>query len=312
MTTDAIRTQNLTRDFGSLRAVDDVSFEVPAGTVFGFLGPNGSGKTTTIRLLLGLLEPTGGSAEVLGYDVRTQAAEIRERCGALLEHTGLYERLSAEDNLQFYARVWRMSPQETQDRIHELLGKVGLWERRKEVVANWSRGMKQKLAVARALIHRPRLVFLDEPTAGLDPVASAALREDLSNLVRQQGLTVFLTTHNLSEAEKLCDRVAVIRQGKLLMTGSPDELRMQKGAARLEIVGRGFTELLQASLRARPEVRGVSVQNNHLTLDLADNVDTAPLVQLIVTHGGQIDEVRKGQSSLEDVFLTLMDEEKQA
>lgn len=312
MTTDAIRTQNLTRDFGSLRAVDDVSFEVPAGTVFGFLGPNGSGKTTTIRLLLGLLEPTGGSAEVLGYDVRTQAAEIRERCGALLEHTGLYERLSAEDNLQFYARVWRMSPQETQDRIRELLGKVGLWERRKEVVANWSRGMKQKLAVARALIHRPRLVFLDEPTAGLDPVASAALREDLSNLVRQQGLTVFLTTHNLSEAEKLCDRVAVIRQGKLLMTGSPDELRMQKGAARLEIVGRGFTELLQASLRARPEVRGVSVQNNHLTLDLADNVDTAPLVQLIVTHGGQIDEVRKGQSSLEDVFLTLMDEEKQA
>lgn len=312
MTTDAIRTQNLTRDFGSLRAVDDVSFEVPAGTVFGFLGPNGSGKTTTIRLLLGLLEPTGGSAEVLGYDVRTQAAEIRERCGALLEHTGLYERLSAEDNLQFYARVWRMSPQETQDRIRELLGKVGLWERRKEVVANWSRGMKQKLAVARALIHRPRLVFLDEPTAGLDPVASAALREDLSNLVRQQGLTVFLTTHNLSEAEKLCDRVAVIRQGKLLMTGSPDELRMQKGAARLEIVGRGFTELLQASLRACPEVRGVSVQNNHLTLDLADNVDTAPLVQLIVTHGGQIDEVRKGQSSLEDVFLTLMDEEKQA
>lgn len=310
MTTDAIRTQNLTRDFGSLRAVDEISVTVPAGTVFGFLGPNGSGKTTTIRLLLGLLEPSSGSAEVLGYDVRTQATEIRERCGALLEHTGLYERLSAEDNLQFYARVWRMSAQDTHSRIHELLGKVGLWERRNDVVANWSRGMKQKLAVARALLHRPRLVFLDEPTAGLDPVASAALREDLSELARQQGLTVFLTTHNLGEAEKLCDQVAVIRQGKLLMTGSPDQLRMQKGAARLEIVGRGFTELLQSRMRARPEVRSISVQNNHLTLDLAENVDTAPLVQLIVTNGGQIDEVRKGQSSLEDVFLTLMDEEK--
>lgn len=310
MTTDAIRTQNLTRDFGSLRAVDGISVTVPVGTVFGFLGPNGSGKTTTIRLLLGLLEPSSGSAKVLGYDVRTQAGEIRERCGALLEHTGLYERLSAEDNLQFYARVWRMSAQDTQSRIRELLGKVGLWERRKDVVANWSRGMKQKLAVARALLHRPRLVFLDEPTAGLDPVASAALREDLSELARQQGLTVFLTTHNLGEAEKLCDQVAVIRQGKLLMTGSPDQLRMQKGAARLEIVGRGFTELLQSRMRARPEVRSISVQNNHLTLDLAENVDTAPLVQLIVTNGGQIDEVRKGQSSLEDVFLTLMDEEK--
>ena len=211
MTAVAIRTQNLTRTFETVRAVDGISFEVPSGIVFGFLGPNGSGKTTTIRLLLGLLEPTSGSAEVLGFDTATHADDIRQRCGALLEHTGLYERMTAEDNLEFYGRVWHLSAAERQQRIHDLLDAVGLWDRRKEPVGNWSRGMKQKLAVARAMLHRPQIIFLDEPTAGLDPIAAVALRDELAALVQQQGVTVFLTTHNLAEAEKLCQQVAVIR-----------------------------------------------------------------------------------------------------
>jgi ABC-2 type transport system ATP-binding protein len=306
----AIHIQALTRDFGAARAVDGLSLEVPAGIVFGFLGPNGSGKTTTIRLLLGLLEPTQGRAEVLGFDTRTQADAIRQTAGALLEHSGLYERLTAEDNLEFYGRVWRLPAAERRARIQELLIHLGLWDRRKEIVKGWSRGMKQKLAVARALLHRPTLLFLDEPTAGLDPVAAAALREDLATLAAREGVTVFLTTHNLAEAEKLCARVAVIRQGRLLVVGHPDELRTRRGAAQLEIVGRGFDESVLAALRTRPEVAAVETRNGRLSIDLHGEVDTAPLIGLLVSAGAQIEEVRKGKASLEDVFLMLVAEEQ--
>ncbi|HNZ12146.1 MAG TPA: ABC transporter ATP-binding protein [Anaerolineaceae bacterium] len=310
MTAVAIRTQNLTRTFETVRAVDGISFEVPSGIVFGFLGPNGSGKTTTIRLLLGLLEPTSGGAEVLGFDTATHADDIRQRCGALLEHTGLYERMTAEDNLEFYGRVWHLNAAERQQRIHDLLDAVGLWDRRKEPVGNWSRGMKQKLAVARAMLHRPQIIFLDEPTAGLDPIAAVALRDELAALVQQQGVTVFLTTHNLAEAEKLCQQVAVIRQGQLMMIGSPDELRLRQGGSRLEIVGRGFTEAALSILRQQPQVKEVTRQDQHITIALKDDADTAPLVQLLVSQGVQIDEVRRGKASLEEVFLTLMEEDK--
>ncbi len=170
--------------------------------------------------------------------------------------------------------------------------------------------MKQKLAVARALLHRPQLIFLDEPTAGLDPIAAAALREDLVRLAASEGLTVFLTTHNLSEAEKLCHRVGVIRQGELLAVGSPDELRARQGAPRLEVSGRGFSEEILASLRARPEVGKVDQQDSRLSIDLQGDASAAPLVSLLVSAGVEVEEVRRAGRSLEDVFLTLMEEEK--
>jgi len=307
----AIRTENLTKDFKTVRAVDALSMEIPAGTIFGFLGPNGAGKTTTIRLLLGLLEPTQGRAEVLGFDTLHEADEIRARTGALLEHPGLYERLSAEDNLEFFGRVYHLSASERQARIKELLVHLGLWERRTEVVGNWSRGMKQKLGIARALLHRPSLVFFDEPTAGLDPVAAAALREDLASLASKEGVTVFLTTHNLSEAERLCSNVGVIRQGRLLSIGSPEELRTGKGRQRIEVLGRGFSDRVLVMLRQRPEVLSTSAQDNRLILELKEDADTAPLVSLVVGSGAQVEEVRKSKASLEEVFLKLMEEEKQ-
>ncbi len=304
-----IRTEALTRTFGDVRAVDALDLEIPAGTVFGFLGPNGAGKTTTIRLLLGLLEPTSGRASVLGFDTRSQGGVIREKSGALLEHHGLYERLSAEDNLAFYARVWRLARAARDERIRGLLQPLGLWERRREPVARWSRGMKQKLAVARALLHKPSLLFLDEPTAGLDPMAAATLREELATLVRREGVTVFLTTHNLVEAERLCGRVAVIKQGRLLAVGHPDELKA-RSATRAEIVGRGFGERMLSMLRERPGVVRASLQNGRIVLELAKAAETAPLVALIVQNGGLVEEVRKDRGSLEDVFLTLMEEER--
>jgi ABC-2 type transport system ATP-binding protein len=308
MNTIAIRTQQLTRNFGAVRAVDGLSIEVPAGIVFGFLGPNGSGKTTTIRLLLGLLEASSGGAQVLDYDTRTQAEQIRQHSGALLEQSGIYERLSAADNLEFYGRVWRMPPAERDARIKELLTHLGLWDRRNELAGNWSRGMKQKLAIARTLLHRPSLVFLDEPTAGLDPVAAAALHEDLTSLVAREGVTVFLTTHNLAEAEKLCQQIGVIRQGRLLATGTPDQLRAQAGGPRLEIIGKGFTSQVIQQLQAQPMVSGVQVNNSHLTIQLRETTETAPLVTLLVGAGAQIEEVRKGKANLEETFLALVEE----
>lgn len=316
MSKTLIRTQNLTRDFqtptGTLRAVDGLNLEIPEGIVFGFLGPNGSGKTTTIRLLLGLLEPTAGSAAIFGLDTRTQADRIREQTGALLEHTGLYERLSAADNLDYFARIYRLPASQRQARIRELLEAMGLWERRGEIVNGWSRGMKQKLAVARALLHHPRLIFLDEPTAGLDPLAAAALREDLARLASTRQATIFLTTHNLTDAERLCQQVAVIRAGKLLATGAPAELRAQmarrNGSQPAEILGSGFTQALADGLAALPQVRAARLEEGRLKLELEPGAEMGPVVSQVVLAGGMVEEVRKGSASLEDAFLDLVEE----
>jgi ABC-2 type transport system ATP-binding protein len=309
MSEPSIHIEHLSCSFGPIRALDDLCLEVPAGIVFGFLGPNGAGKTTTIHLLLGLLSPTAGQAWVLGFDTRTQAAAIRAHSGALLEFAGLYERMSAQDNLDLYGRIYRMPAPARQARIKELLTHLELWERRRDLVGTWSRGMKQKLAVARTLFHHPSLIFLDEPTAGFDPIAAAALRDDLASLVARDGVTVFLNTHNLSEAEKLCAQVAVIRQGKLLAVGAPDDLRARTGGRQAEIVGDGFTEQMLTTLREQPEVVHAELHNSHLRVELRSESKIGPLVRLLVRAGAEVEEVHRGKASLEDVFLTLMEEE---
>jgi ABC-2 type transport system ATP-binding protein len=202
-----------------------------------------------------------------------------------------------------------MTAGERKARIQELLTTMGLYDRRKEVVNEWSRGMKQKLAVARTLFHHPQLVFLDEPTAGLDPVAAAALRDDLAALASREGVTIFLTTHNLSEAEKLCQRVGVINKGRLLAVGTLEELRAQNEAPRLEVTGTGFSEALLAGLRGRPEVQAASLSGGQLNVELKSGVPTAPLVRYLVTSGAEVEEARKVKASLEDLFLTLVEEE---
>jgi len=310
-TRTVVQMTDVSMSFGQMQAVDRVSLSVEKGEVFGFLGPNGAGKTTTIRLLLGLLVPTSGRAEVLGFDTRTQADAIREHCGALLEFNGLYERMSAHDNLEFQGRVYRMPAAQREARIEEMLTGIGLWERRFDMVGKWSRGMKQKLAVARAMFHQPELIFLDEPTAGLDPVAAAALRQDLVALADREGVTIFLTTHNLAEAEKICDRVAVIRKGKLLATGTVDELSGKNGSVHAEIAGKGFNDDIVAALRAMPDVANVRRENSHVSIELARGTEVAPLVNMLVGCGVQIEGVHKNAKGLEDVFLDLMQDEKE-
>ena len=277
----AIVCRDLTRDFGSVRALDGLNLSVPEGSIFAFLGPNGAGKTTTIHLLLGIIEPTAGSARVLGFDATKSGAEVRRRSGALLEHTGLYERLSAEENLHFYARIAHLDADEAETRVGGVLTRFGLYERRRDMVVTWSRGMKQKLAIARALVHAPELVFLDEPTAGLDPEATVALRRDIASL----GTTVFLTTHNLADVEKVATHVAVIRAGRLLDFGTPAELRRR--AVRSQVTIR---------MENRPP----------LVVELAASESIAPTVARLVGEGARIEEVRREEASLEDVFLHLV------
>lgn len=303
----AIVTNGLTRTFDGLRAVDRLDLEVPQGIIFGFLGPNGAGKTTTIRLLLGLLEPTAGSAKVLGFDL-SQADRIREHVGVVLEQPGLYTRLSAYDNLDFFAAAYRVPATQRKARIRDLLTHLGLWERRNDFVDTYSKGMKQKLAFARALLHRPSLIFMDEPTAGLDVPSAAALREDIVNLVRESGTTVFLTTHNLAEAESMCDLIAVINKGKLVTVDTPDRLRTGARKPQVRIVGRGFSPQAVDALRRLPQVISVTQGKGalHVTIRRGDKV--SPVVKALTEQGAEIEEVVHTTASLEEAFLALLDE----
>lgn len=302
---DAIVCQSLTRDFGSLRAVDSLSLTVPAGSIFTLLGANGAGKTTTIHLLLGLLTPTAGHASVLGFDVGREPEKVRAQCGVLLEHHGLYERLDAETNLEIYARITGVRDK---TRVRERLEHFGLWERRKDRVGLFSRGMKQKLAIARATLHRPALVFLDEPTAGLDPEAVVNVRRDIEALA-SEGSTVFLNTHNLNDAEKLSDLVGVMRKGELLAIGTPDELRSRRSSAAV-IRGSGLSQAVADALAQRDGVAAATLLEDRLTLHLQGEQSLAPFVRELVERGVAIEEVHRESAALEDVFLDLVREER--
>jgi ABC-2 type transport system ATP-binding protein len=220
----AIKACNLTRDYDKLRAVDQISFEVEPGEVFGYLGPNGAGKTTTIKMLTGQLRPTSGTARVAGCDVVEQRQQLKPQIGVVFEHQNIYERLSARDNLLFAARLYGVH----KSRVDEMLARVGLNDRAKEKTKKFSNGMKQRLLIARALLHSPKVLFLDEPTRGLDPHIARGIRAFIAELA-QQGVTVFLTTHYMEEADQLSDRVAIIDQGQIVALDTPERLKAEHG-----------------------------------------------------------------------------------
>lgn len=219
---EAIRVQDLVRVYKNLRAVDGINFEVEQGEIFGFLGPNGAGKTTTIRMLTGQLRPTSGSARVMGCDVVADRQQLKPQIGVVFESQNLYERLSGRENLNFYARLYRVD----KSRVDQVLNQVGLVKRAKDKVSTYSNGMKQRLLIARALLHEPLVLFMDEPTRGLDPNIARDIRQIVAELARA-GMTIFLTTHYMEEADQLSNRVAIIDQGRIVALDKPEVLKAE-------------------------------------------------------------------------------------
>jgi len=237
-----IQVSDLTRRYGETLAVDHINFEVAKGEVFGFLGPNGAGKTTTIRMLTGFSKPTHGKASILGFDINSQIVQIKKHIGVVPEISNLYDELSGFDNLLFMAQLYGVSRTQRRKRVEELLKTFRLYERKDSLFRTFSRGMKRALTIAAALIHNPEVLFLDEPTVGLDVVAARSLRNLISNL-RQQGTTIFLTTHYLEEADLLCDRVAILVKGRILAIDTPHALKDKTNKKSLEEVFMKITGL---------------------------------------------------------------------
>ncbi len=306
----AIQTEGLTRRFGARTAVDNLSLQIPWGTIFGFLGPNGAGKTTTVRLLLGLLRPDAGWAKVLGERVTPQAQGVRRQIGVLLERDGLYDHLSAWDNLQFYADIHHLDLATRQERSEELLRFAGLWERRTDLVERWSKGMRQKLALARAVLANPPVLILDEPTSGLDPASLKMVRDLVVSLAATQEHTIFLCTHDLDEVERICDLVGVIRDGRLLLQENPQSLRARMSRPQLVITASHLTDGAVEALRRLPTVQDLARDDDRLTLALEKLDASEGVVAELVRQGAGIREVRQPTKSLEDVYLQLMQEER--
>jgi ABC-2 type transport system ATP-binding protein len=302
----ALQANGLGRRFGERWAIRGVDLTVRRGEVLGLLGPNGAGKTTTVRLLTALIEPSEGTATVDGFDVRDAPDEVRARVGILTETPGLYDRLSATANLDFFARLYGLDAATRAERIERYLRLFALWERRDDVAATFSKGMKQKLAIARALIHDPSVVFLDEPTAALDPEAAFIVREAIETL-RRAGRTIVLATHNLDEADRLCDRIAFVRGG-LVRIDTPAALRGALGASGLTVrlVAPASVEQVAAVERLAGVVATVAA-DGVLRVTGDDPESLAPaVVRALVTTGADVVELRPERPTLESVYFDVM------
>jgi ABC-2 type transport system ATP-binding protein len=308
---NAIETTHLTRAFGNLVAVDDLTLAIPEGTVFGFLGPNGAGKTTTVRLLAALIAPTRGSAVVAGYRLGEHNAAIRQAVGILTETPGLYDRLSAWQNLLFYAQMYDLPANRAASQVERYLRLLDLWERRGDKVGSFSKGMRQKLAIARALLHEPKVIFLDEPTAGLDPEAARVVRDFIKEL-RTEGRTIFLTTHNLPEADELCDLIGVFRS-RLLRLGAPATLRAGMFGVGTQVRVVGDAAHWIATVRALAFVRDATASESTLSVRLEQPDEQNPaLVRALVEAGADIRAVEPTSHSLEEVYLELVEQARDA
>jgi ABC-2 type transport system ATP-binding protein len=298
-----ITTENLTKKFGDITAVDHLNLEVKEGEVFGFLGPNGAGKTTTVRMLSCLIGPTSGRALVNGFTVGKEDKQIRRSVGILTETPGMYDNLSAEHNLNIYAHLYEVEDPKVQ--VEKYLRMLGLWDRRQDEAGTFSKGMKQKLAICRALLHEPRLLFLDEPTAALDPESARLVRDFIAEL-RQQGRTIFLCTHNLDEADRLCDRIGVFKS-RLLVVDSPANLRRQLFGRKVVFHLAAGNDGLAQQVLALPFVQEVKLVENKLVVTLDDPEEHNPdILNLLVGAGARVQFVGELRTSLEDVYLHLV------
>ncbi|HET7684992.1 MAG TPA: ABC transporter ATP-binding protein [Candidatus Limnocylindria bacterium] len=297
----------LAKRFGSLTAVHDLSFTVGDGEIFGLLGPNGAGKTTTVRMLAGLVEPSAGGATLNGLDLARDTEAVRAQTGILTEAPGLHERLTARQNLAYYARLYGLRGAAARRAIDAHLALVGMTEHAERRVGGFSKGMRQKIAVARALLHDPQVIYLDEPTSGLDPSAARQVREIVAAL-RDAGRSIVICTHNLDEAERLCDRIGIMR-GTLLSVGTPAALRRlgRRATTRIELVGPRGPESFLETVARLPFVGAARADGRTLLVEVSDpRGDNPEVVRALVADGARILSVREEAASLEEVYLGMV------
>jgi ABC-2 type transport system ATP-binding protein len=300
-----IVTENLTKHYGDVKAVDGLNLHVKPGEVFGFLGPNAAGKTTTVRMLCSLIGVTSGKATVAGFEVGKQDQQIRRNTGILTESPGLYDQISAERNLALFAQLHDV--EDVSGQVERYLRMLGLWGRRHEPVGTFSKGMRQKLAIARALLHEPKLLFLDEPTSALDPEAAHLVRTFIAGL-KQEGRTIFMCTHNLDEADRLCDRIAIFKT-RILALDTPSALRRKLYGRTSVFHLRNATKKHIEALQAQTRVHEVRKIDNKLLVTLDDPEKQNPaLVRSLVEAGAEVEFVGELRRTLEDVYLKLIQE----
>jgi len=305
-----IEVENLTKKFGEVTAVDGLTFDVAEGEVFGLLGPNGAGKTTTVRMLCCLISKTSGDACIAGYhtDKGADSLAIRKMIGLVPDNVGLYEELSAVENLDYYGKLYECPKGEREKNIAYLLKMMDLWEQRDQPVSSFSKGMKQKVAIARALVHDPELLFFDEPTVNLDPESSRVVR-DLILKLKKDGKTVFLNTHNLDEAQRICDRIGILRT-KLLTVNTPEQLEKTIWGSKTVIQVEEINDRILAAIRKR-KPQDLGVDGNKIILTLADpEVENPDLIRAIVSAGGRIQYVTPLNPGLEEAYMKVIEETK--
>jgi ABC-2 type transport system ATP-binding protein len=303
----AISLAKVSKNLGNREILKDISFDVESGDIFGYLGPNGAGKTTTIRVILGLFKPNFGKVWILGKDAEDDSA--RERVGFVLEVDGLYDNLSACENLDYYCQIYDVPQAQAKVRMKEMLQLVGLSDRASDKVATYSKGMRQKLALARAMVHEPELLILDEPTAGVDPTGQMEVRDIILNMAHKRGKTIFLCSHNLDEVQRICNRIALIDKGEIRLYGELDKLRREMGRREV-VIETGITtteqaELLDnllAELQALPYVKGCRREAQNLYLNLDGTADISQIIAMLLAKNIGVEEVRKGEVTLEEIY----------
>jgi ABC-2 type transport system ATP-binding protein len=302
-----IRVENLTRRFGNILAVDNVSFEVEEGTIFGFLGPNGAGKTTTINILCTLLSPTSGKASINGHDCNLESSEVRKSIGIVFQDSSLDKDLTARENLLFHAYLYNVEKSERKQRVEDALKFVDLVDRGDDLIKKFSGGMKRRLEVARGLIHRPKVLFLDEPTLGLDPQSRSNLWEFITELPKKHNVTIFMTTHYMEEAE-VCDKIAIIDRGKIITSGTPAELK--------KLIGGDVIYLKTADNKKAIEdlknILEVEVAERDGEIFISALRGDACIPRIIREIGESVLSVRMQRPTLNDVFLKLTGKEIRA
>ena len=305
---DIISLEHVNKELGKRQILKDVTLAVKQGDIFGYLGPNGAGKTTTIRIILGLMAATSGKVSLLGQDA--QVEKVRQKIGFVLEADGLYDNLTAYDNLLYYAKLYDVA--QPAQKVNEVLKLVGLAERTKDKVGTYSKGMRQRLALARAMAPDPEVLVLDEPTAGVDPTGQIEIRQLMLDMIHKEHKTILLSSHNLDEVQRICNRIALIHKGQIRLYGELEQFKREMGQGGVVIeTAEPIPQITLAELQKLPEISVRDQKDGVLILNIGKTVDVSSIITLLAARGVKIEQVKKQEASLEDMYTTIVKESEQ-